>query len=38
VLEHAARIPNVSYGSVEVRPVWDRTQPRMQAEQEQARA
>jgi hypothetical protein len=26
-LEHASRVPNVRYGSVEVRPVWDRTGP-----------
>jgi len=26
-LDHASRMPNVSYGSVEVRPVWDRTGP-----------
>ena len=26
-LEHAARMPNIAYGSVEVRPVWDRTGP-----------
>jgi hypothetical protein len=26
-LDHASRMPNVSYGSVEVRPVWDRTRP-----------
>jgi hypothetical protein len=38
VLEHAARIPNVSYGSVEVRPVWDRTQPRLQGEGARAQA
>ncbi len=26
-LEHASHMPNVGYGSVEVRPVWDRTGP-----------
>jgi hypothetical protein len=26
-LDHASRMPSVSYGSVEVRPVWDRTGP-----------
>jgi len=26
-LDHASRMPNVSYGSTEVRPVWDRTGP-----------
>jgi hypothetical protein len=26
-LEHASHMPNVTYGSVEVRPVWDRTGP-----------
>ena len=26
-LAHASRMPNVGYGSVEVRPVWDRTGP-----------
>ena len=26
VLEHAARVPNVHYGSIEVRPIWDMTQ------------
>jgi hypothetical protein len=25
-LEHAARMPSISYGSVEVRPIWDTTQ------------
>src|SRR3977135_1825346 len=23
-LDHASRMPNISYGSVEVRPIWDR--------------
>ena len=26
-LEHASHMPNVGYGSVEVRPIWDRTRP-----------
>jgi hypothetical protein len=26
-LSHAARMPNIAYGSVEVRPVWDRSRP-----------
>ena len=26
-LEHASHMPNVAYGSTEVRPVWDRTRP-----------
>ena len=26
-LDHASRMPNIAYGSVEVRPVWDRTRP-----------
>ncbi|MBV9942028.1 MAG: hypothetical protein JO262_07880, partial [Solirubrobacterales bacterium] len=26
-LEHASRMPNIAHGSVEVRPVWDRTRP-----------
>lgn len=26
-LDHASRMPNLGYGSVEVRPVWDRTGP-----------
>jgi hypothetical protein len=38
-LDHASRMPNVSYGSVEVRPVWDyarRMASREQAEQASA--
>jgi len=38
VLEHAARVPNVRYGSVEVRPLWDMTQMTAAMEQAQARA
>ena len=36
-LEHASRMPNIAYGSTEVRPVWDRTRP-MATSREQARA
>jgi hypothetical protein len=31
-------MPNITYGSVEVRPVWDRTSARTRAEQAQASA
>ena len=27
VLEHAARMPNIEFGSVEVRPVWEMWSP-----------
>jgi hypothetical protein len=37
-LEHASRMPNISYGSVEVRPIWDRTGPRTNQAQAQASA
>jgi hypothetical protein len=37
-LDHASRMPNITYGSVEVRPVWDRTSARTRAEQAQASA
>ncbi|HEY4827617.1 MAG TPA: YciI family protein [Solirubrobacteraceae bacterium] len=38
-LDHASRLPSVGYGSVEVRPVWDRTGPPMSSRDElQARA
>jgi hypothetical protein len=37
-LEYAGRIPNVHYGSVEVRPIWDTTQPRQAAGQVEAQA
>jgi hypothetical protein len=38
-LEYAGRIPNVHYGSVEVRPIWDTTQAMDgAAEQAQSRA
>jgi hypothetical protein len=37
-LDHASRMPNVTYGSTEVRPIWDRTSPRSRAEQARASA
>ena len=37
-LEHASRMPNISYGSVEVRPVWDRTRPMASSRDELAQA
>ena len=38
-LDHASRMPNLAYGSVEVRPVWDQTGPPMSSRAElQARA
>lgn len=38
-LEHARGVPAIAYGSIEVRPVWDRTGPPMTSrEQAQARA
>lgn len=33
-LEHAKDMPNIGYGSVEVRPVWDRTGPPMSSRPE----
>ncbi len=33
-LDHASRMPNIGYGSVEVRPVWDRTGPPLSSRQE----
>jgi hypothetical protein len=33
-LDHASRLPSVVYGSVEVRPVWDRTGPPMSSRAE----
>jgi hypothetical protein len=33
-LDHASRMPNLTYGSVEVRPVWDRTGPPMSSRAE----
>jgi hypothetical protein len=38
VLDHAARVPNVHYGSIEVRPVWDLSQVPETAGQAQAQA
>jgi hypothetical protein len=38
VLKHAARVPNVHYGSVEVRPIWDPSQMPSGAGQAQAQA
>jgi hypothetical protein len=38
VLDHAARMPNVHYGSVEVRPIWDMSQVPEAAGQAQANA
>ncbi len=37
-LEHSSRMPNVGYGSVEVRPVWDRTGPPATSREQIARA
>lgn len=37
-LEHAGRMPNISYGSVEVRPVWDRTGPQATSREQTAQA
>jgi hypothetical protein len=37
-LEHASQMPNVGYGSVEVRPVWDRTGPQATSREQIARA
>ncbi len=37
-LGHASRMPNVAFGSVEVRPVWDRTGPPAGSREEIARA
>jgi hypothetical protein len=37
-LAHAARVPNVHYGSIEVRPIWDAGQMAAQAEHAQAQA
>ena len=38
VLEHAARVPSVRYGSIEVRPLWDMTGMPEVAGQAQAQA
>jgi hypothetical protein len=37
-LDHASRMPNVGYGSVEVRPVWDRTGPPATSREQVAQA
>jgi hypothetical protein len=33
-MDHASRMPNLSYCSVEVRPVWDRTGPPLSSREE----
>jgi hypothetical protein len=37
-LAHAARMPNVGFGSTEVRPVWDRTGPQATSREQVAQA
>ena len=37
-LDHASRMPNVGFGSVEVRPVWDRTGPQATSREQVAQA
>jgi hypothetical protein len=37
-LEHASHMPHVGYGSVEVRPVWDRTGPQATSREQVAQA
>jgi hypothetical protein len=37
-LDHASRMPNVAFGSVEVRPVWDRTGPQATGREQVAQA
>lgn len=37
-LGHASRMPNVGFGSVEVRPVWDRTGPQATSREQVAQA
>jgi hypothetical protein len=37
-LEHASRMPNIAFGSVEVRPIWDRTGPMATSREQVARA
>jgi len=37
-LDHASRMPNVTYGSVEVRPIWDRTGPPATSREQVAQA
>ena len=37
-LGHASRAPNIGYGSIEVRPVWDRTGPQATSREQVAQA
>ena len=37
-LEHASHMPNIAIGSVEVRPIWDRTGPPATSREQLARA
>jgi hypothetical protein len=37
-LDHASRMPNIAFGSVEVRPVWDRTGPQATSREQVAQA
>ena len=37
-LDHASHMPNIAYGSVEVRPMWDRTGPMAAGRQQVAQA
>ena len=37
-LDHASRMPNIAYGSVEVRPVWNRTGPMSTGREQVAQA
>lgn len=37
-LDHASRMPNVGYGSTEVRPIWDRTRPQATSREQLAQA
>jgi hypothetical protein len=37
-LEHASHMPNVGHGSVEVRPIWDRTGPQAAGREQIAQA
>jgi hypothetical protein len=38
VLEHAGHAPNIGYGSIEVRPIWDQTQTQTSADQARVEA
>lgn len=38
VLEYAARVPNIEFGSLEVRPVWDTSESSAGAQQAQSEA